>query len=188
MLASCARRVARPLLPGTPRTQEGKAQPAPLRYTDGVRSSEDFDDVYRRHAPIAFRRANRLLGTETEAHQVVHEVFLWLYERPAQYREQTHLSTSLYNAVTSACLNRLNRSRARDQAAHARDADPLRTLLVRMPAALAEVAVYYCMDELTPVEIARVLDTTRVHVDATIERLLKWMAEHDHDHEREAAR
>jgi RNA polymerase sigma factor (sigma-70 family) len=151
--------------------------------------SDEFDDLYRRHAPAAFRRARRLLGSEADAHEVVHDVFLSLFERPQQFAGQSRMSTFLYSAVTHACLNRIRNQRTRARLAFQHFSSPhtptsgdppaenhvlLRSLLLRMPAQLAEVAVYYYMDELTHDEISRLLDCSRRHVGDLLERLSAW--------------
>ena len=50
----------------------------------------------------------------------------------------------------------------------------LRSLLLRMPEPLAQVAVYYYMDELTHDDISRLLDCSRRHVGDLLERLAAW--------------
>jgi RNA polymerase sigma factor (sigma-70 family) len=154
-------------------------------------SSAAIDALYRTHAPRAFRRAQRLLGTESDAHEVVHDVFLSLFERPEQFGGESSMSTFLYSAVTHACLNRIrnqaNRVRLLQQ--HFADAPPiapgtypeqlaaLRWALVRLPEPLAQVAVYYYMDELTHDDIARILGCSRRHVGDLLVRVASFFEE-----------
>jgi RNA polymerase sigma-70 factor (ECF subfamily) len=148
-----------------------------------------FDALYRTHAPSAFRRARRMLGSDADAHEVVHDVFLSLLERPEQFAGKSSMTTFLYSAVTHACLNRLrnrktqsrlladNDARVRPGGAPAPPPDhsaTLRSALSAMPDPLAQVAVYYYMDELTHEEIARVLDCSRRHVGDLLQRLSRW--------------
>lgn len=154
-------------------------------------TAADLDRLYRTHAPRAFRRAQRMLGVEADAHEVVHDVFLRLFERPPQIRGETSMSTYLYSAVTNGCLNRIrdrgNRERLlREHAAHgaplAAGTHPellasLRWALARVPEPLAQVAVYYYMDELTHDDIARILGCSRRHVGHLLERLARWTVE-----------
>ena len=148
-----------------------------------------FDALYRAHAPSAYRRARRVLGSDADAHEVVHDVFLSLLERPEQFAGKSTLTTFLYSAVTHACLNRL-----RNQGTRARllrehevelrsgappvpqpdDAVLLRSALAAMPEPLAQVAVYYYLDELSHADIARVLDCSRRHVGDLLQRLSLW--------------
>jgi RNA polymerase sigma factor (sigma-70 family) len=150
----------------------------------------DFESLYRTHAANAFRRARRLLRDEAEAHEVVHDIFLSLYERPEQHSGRSSMSTFLFGVVTHACLNRIrdrkNRVRLLERhvgsvplpAAPATAADrtaQLRELLGLIPEPLAQVAVYAFFDELTHEEIARVLGCSRRQVGALLERLSRWM-------------
>jgi RNA polymerase sigma factor (sigma-70 family) len=110
---------------------------------------------------------------------------LSLFERPEQFRGASTMSTYLYSAVTYACLNRvrdrdnrLRLLREHGPATLAPVSQPdgermaaLRSVLARLPEPLAQVAVYYYMDELTHDDIARILGCSRRHVGNLIERL-----------------
>ena len=160
-----------------------------------TKHENELDELYRRHAPAAFRRARRLLGSQADAYEVVHDVFLSLFERPEQFAKQSSMSTFLYSAVTHACLNRIRNQQTRmrllfeehvttQRLATTQTTQPenralLRSLLQRMPEPLAEVAVYYYSDELTHEEISRVLGCSRRHVGDLIERLSSWVREHE---------
>jgi RNA polymerase sigma factor (sigma-70 family) len=146
-------------------------------------------DIYVRHAASVYRRALALLGSEAEAHEVLQDLFLGLLERPEQFRGRSQMSTFLYSATTHACLNRLRnqRNRARllrepsrtdtppaDDGAEAEQRVRVRQTLESLPEALAEVAVYYYVDELNQQEIADLLGCSRRHVGHLIERLEAW--------------
>jgi RNA polymerase sigma-70 factor (ECF subfamily) len=148
---------------------------------------DDFDMLYRTHAPGVFRRAEQLLRSEAEAREVVQDLFLSLYERPQQFAGRSKLTSFLYAATTNACLNRLrnqrNRARLTAQHLHAPDIDPgptpdalsaLRSALGRMPGPLAQVAVFYYFDELTHEEIARLLGCSARHVGNLVQRVDAW--------------
>ena len=153
-------------------------------------ATETLDDVYRRHAPSVFRRARRLLGSDADAHEIVQELFLSLFERPEQYRGQSALTTFMYSATTHACLNRIRnrKTRVRLLDRHARtsgtgEQDPklgpdelhgLHALLERMPEELARVAVYYCVDDLSHEQIARIVGCSKRHVGNLLERVAEW--------------
>jgi RNA polymerase sigma factor (sigma-70 family) len=155
-----------------------------------------FDALYRTHAPGAYRRARRVLGSEAEARELVHDVFVSLLERPEQFAGKSSLTTFLYSAVTHACLNRLRNhaTRARLAREHAAVLRPsgvpsaapdaaieLRAALSAMPEPLAQVAVYYYLDELTHDDIARVLDCSRRHVGDLLQRLAAWARAREED-------
>jgi RNA polymerase sigma factor (sigma-70 family) len=156
-------------------------------------TQQECNELYRKHAPGAFRRAQRLLGAASDADDVVQDVFVSLFEHYERYRGQSQITTYLYSAVTHACLNRLRnrRKRALLLRAHAfilgRSHDPgltaevsvcARDLLQRLPEPLAEVAVYHFVDELSRREIAAVLGCSHTHVGELIARLTRW-AEHE---------
>jgi RNA polymerase sigma factor (sigma-70 family) len=149
-------------------------------------------DLYRKLAPGAFRRAQRMLGSSADADDVVHDVFLALFEDYERFRGDSLVSTYVYGAVTHACLNRIrNQRKRRDLAAQHLDAtvhDPghaaeaatvVRDLLARLPEPLSEVAVYHYLDELTQREIASILGCSHTHVAALVERLTRWFTAHE---------
>jgi RNA polymerase sigma factor (sigma-70 family) len=151
-------------------------------------ATHDLELLYRTHAPVAFRRARRLLGSEPDAREVVHDVFLSLFERPGQYGGHSTVTTFLYSAITHACLNRLRNDRTRVRLLREHIPLPprsnvawdseisvtLRATLERMPQPLAQVAVYYYMDELTRDEIAQLLCCSLRHVGHLIQRITRW--------------
>jgi RNA polymerase sigma factor (sigma-70 family) len=149
-----------------------------------------LEALYRRYAPLVFRRARRLLGSDEEAHEVVQDVFLAIFEQPGHYEGRSSLTTYLYSASTHACLKRIARQRNRSRliAAHvapfaAGKIDGaltqerlylLHELLARMPVPLARVVVYAHVDDLTHDEIARILGCSRRQVGKLLERATAW--------------
>jgi RNA polymerase sigma-70 factor (ECF subfamily) len=149
----------------------------------------DLDALYRAHAPTVFRRARRVLGSEADAHEIVQDVFMSLYQNPEQFAGKSSVATFLYGVTTHACLNRLRNQRNRqrllsEQVAPAagdtsrplspEDLSLLHDSLRRMPEELAQVAVLYCVDGLTHEDIAQVLDCSRRHVGDLLERFRRW--------------
>jgi RNA polymerase sigma-70 factor (ECF subfamily) len=144
--------------------------------------------IYRRHAPTVFRRAQQILGNSADAHEVVQDVFLSLFENPAQFAGLSALTTFLYSMTTHTCLNRLrnqrNRARLLAENLHPEEGDPagltaeqlliLQRALATMPDELAQVAVYSCVDGLSHEEIARILSCSRRHVGDLLERVNEW--------------
>lgn len=149
----------------------------------------DFDRLYRLYAGAAFRRAQRILGNSADAHEIVHDVFLSLFERPEQFAAKSAFATFLYSMVTHACLNHLRNqtNRRRLLEAHApsvcvpsESAAPehvveLRALLERMPAQLAELAIYRYFDSLPQSDIARVLGCSSRQVTKLLEQLERFV-------------
>ncbi|MDD9937174.1 MAG: sigma-70 family RNA polymerase sigma factor [Myxococcales bacterium] len=148
-----------------------------------------FEEAYRRHAPGAFVRARRILGDESDAREVVHDVFVGLLERPAQYRGHSALGTFLYSAVTHACLNHLRNRRRRLRLLAERFLPPsaaphgeapvetaavLRATLRRMPPPLGEVAVYCYLDGLSHAEVAELIGCSRRQVSNHLAAIERW--------------
>lgn len=151
-------------------------------------SAAEFSALYRRHAPTAFRRARQILGNNADAHEVVQDLFLSLFEKPEQYAQASTFTTFLYAATTNACLNRLrnhkNRFRLRTEQAEVREGKGdalspeellvLRRALLEMPDDLARAAVYACVDGLSHQEIADLLACSRRHVGDLLTRVNEW--------------
>jgi RNA polymerase sigma factor (sigma-70 family) len=146
--------------------------------------SHAIEELYRLHAPAAFRRARRMLGDEADAHEVVQDVFVSLLQQPAQYAGDSSLATFLYSAVTHACLNRIRSRRTRErlgahggsatsrsQPMNAEDQLALHSALRELPEQLAHIAVYYYMDELTHDEIGRIIGCSRRQVGKLLDRI-----------------
>jgi RNA polymerase sigma-70 factor (ECF subfamily) len=152
-------------------------------------AATDFERLYRLHAGAAFRRAQRILGNAADAHEIVHDVFLSLFERPEQFAAKSAFATFLYSMVTHACLNHLRNqsNRRRLLEVHApsvcvpsESATPehvveLRALLQRMPEELAEVAIYRYFDSLPQSDIARVLGCSSRQVNKLLEQLERFV-------------
>jgi RNA polymerase sigma factor (sigma-70 family) len=157
------------------------------------RTKDLYEELYRQHAPAAFRRAQRMLGGVSDADEVVHDVFLRLFEQPEQFLGQSRVSTYLYSAVTHECLNRIRnrRTRARlteqrrhlwsasDPGTSAESAVVVRELLAQLPATLAAVAVYYYFDELSQREIAGLLDCSHSQVGNLLAQLASWLKDQE---------
>jgi RNA polymerase sigma-70 factor (ECF subfamily) len=172
----------------TPRDRRAQVCDA---WRDSRMQCDDFvAQAYRRHAPVVFRRARQILGTEAEARDIVQDVFLSLFENAHQFQGKSSLTSFLYSVTTHACLNRVrdqkNRARLEQEhfaaaGAHERDSrlTPeqlaiLHRTLQRMPDELATVTVYYVVDGLTHQEIASLLDCSRRHVGHLLERVERW--------------
>ncbi len=153
--------------------------------------------LYRRYGSLVFRRAMALLRSEAEALEVMQDVFLSLVENPAQFSQQSRVSTFLYAATTHACLNhmrnrdnrrrlRLERSQELEQQhdfrlLSAEQSLALKRALRQMPEDLAEVAIYRFLDGMSHEEIATALRCSRRHVGNLLARLRRWAADHAPD-------
>jgi RNA polymerase sigma factor (sigma-70 family) len=147
-----------------------------------VWDAREYDACYRRYAPMVQRRARALLGNESEALDVMQDLFTSLFERPEQFAGKSQLSTFLYAATTHACWTRLRKSRTRarlleqhaqsgHESARGDHLSELRNVLAQLDEELAQVAVYYYLDEMTHAEIAEQIGCSRRQVGYLLERL-----------------
>ena len=138
----------------------------------------EIEALYRRYGALVRRRARSILGDEHEAQDAMQEVFVRVIAAMNEFRGQSQPSTWLYRITTNLCLNRIRDSRRRrDRLAEAADegqapmtpAPPptpearttLRAVLARVDDELAQVAVYYYVDDMDQAEIASVLGVSR---------------------------
>jgi RNA polymerase sigma-70 factor (ECF subfamily) len=143
-----------------------------------------IETLYVSHGPAVLRRARQLLGDEAEAQEVLHDVFTSLIQDPGQFAGKSSAMTFLYRMTTNAALGRLRRRRTHARllaenyggreeptAPNAEMLLELRAWLASLPEELAQVAVYYHMDELTQDELASVLGCSRQWVGKLLQRL-----------------
>jgi RNA polymerase sigma-70 factor (ECF subfamily) len=140
--------------------------------------------VYRSHGDLVLRRAQQILGDETEAREALQEIFMPLVQDPSPLDGARSLTAWLYAATTHHCLNvlRNRRNRARlvtenlaPLAPRSRDGEgqaraEVREALARLPDDLARAAVYYWLDEMTHEEIAELLGYSRRHIGNLLEQ------------------
>jgi RNA polymerase sigma-70 factor (ECF subfamily) len=149
----------------------------------------DIGRLYRDHGHVVLRRARGILGSEHEAQEALHEIFLGLVRDPSQFAGRSSVTTWLYSVTTHHCLNRLRdggrrrrllaeRVDATGQAGARGEALAVaRDLLARMPEALARAAVYHFIDEMTHAEISELLGCSRRHIGDLLQRALAWAQE-----------
>ena len=73
--------------------------------------NQSFEILYRQFGPMVYRRCRGLLGSDEEAQDLMHDVFVELIRR-YDLGDLKHPSSLLYTIATTRCLNRL-RSRKR---------------------------------------------------------------------------
>jgi len=142
-----------------------------------------IDEIYRRYGDVVLRRARQILGNDQDAREALQQLFMSLLSDPQQFAGRSSITSWLYSATTHLCLNAIRNRKTRLRLAEARvsadqDVEParadriaqVRQLLALLPAELAEVVVYYYVDEMTHDEIAAVLGCSRRQVGYLIER------------------
>ena len=87
------------------------AMDAPLLAATARGDRDAFATLYRRHAPASFGLALRLLGNRAEAEDVVHDVFLKLFDAAGDIRDADRLSAWLKRATANACSDALRARR-----------------------------------------------------------------------------
>lgn len=136
--------------------------------------------MYASHGHMVLRRALRILGDEQEAQDVLQEIFISLLQKPEAFEGRSQMTTFLYSATTHRCLNRLRdkKTRARllqkerrEETTAARDGIvTARQLLAQLPDDLAQVVVYYYLDDMTHEEIAGQMGCARRTVGSLLEQ------------------
>ena len=82
-----------------------------------LRDPRQFNDAYRRLAPVAFAAANRVLRDPAAAEDVVQDVFMQLWLRPSAYDpERGALARYVGMLSRSRAMDRWRSSSARDAA------------------------------------------------------------------------
>jgi len=150
-------------------------------------SPEEVERLYREHAPSVLRRARTILRDEDDARDALQEIFLSLIDTEV-FDERGGTTAWFYVRTTNLCLNRIRngKNRARLRAVRLSAVGPAPgggesravalDVLARLPAELAQVAVYYYCDEMTHEEIAVLLGCSRRHVGHLIERFHREVA------------
>jgi RNA polymerase sigma-70 factor (ECF subfamily) len=146
----------------------------------------ELEGLYRAYGPLVRRRARTILGDDLEAQDAMQEVFVRVIGAMNEFRRQSQPSTWLYRITTNLCLNRLRDGRRRrDHLVRLGEEAPrtvrapglppearatLRRVLAQIAPELAEIAVYYYVDEMDQAEIARALGVSRRTIGYRLDR------------------
>ena len=145
-------------------------------------------DWYPRYAPLVFRRALQLMGSESAATDITQEVFIRAARNIGRFDTRAKPSTWLYRITTNLCLNRLRDSGRRREllAQNAAEVTPgsvphdvekmasMRRLLARADPQQADAAVAVFVDGMTHAEAAEHMEVSRRTVGNLIERFTRW--------------
>jgi RNA polymerase sigma-70 factor (ECF subfamily) len=128
-----------------------------------------MESLYRTYGSMVLRRARTLLGDDTAAQDMVQEVFMKAIRAFPGFRGESSLTTWLYQVTTNRCLNAIRDGARRRRALERRmppsepvtesaeDRVGVDELLKKLPRELAEVAIYYYVDQMNQDEIAALL-------------------------------
>ncbi len=147
-------------------------------------TSAEIERLYRSHGHIVLRRARLLVGSESDAQEVLQEIFASLLREPDSLHNSAAAVGWLYQATTHHCLNQLRNRRtgARLLDAHvaprqselvsgnAEALADVRRLLARMDEETAQAVVYTHLDGMTHSETAELLGCSRRQVGYLLER------------------
>ncbi|MGZ3460043.1 MAG: RNA polymerase sigma factor [Archangium sp.] len=153
--------------------------------------SQQIASLFDQHGPRVYRRALRLLGNPADAEEATQEIFIRALRAADGFRQQSQMTTWLYQITTHYCLN-LIRDRTRraelheehvapmvdgsDRAEPARPEDLvlLRRLLSTADERQAAAAVYVFLDGMSHEEAAEVLGVSKRTVGNLLERFQAW--------------
>ncbi|MFL5345041.1 MAG: RNA polymerase sigma factor [Hyalangium sp.] len=156
--------------------------------------SRHIAQLFERHGPRVYRRALRLLGNPGDAEEATQEIFIRVFRSVGGFREQSQLTTWLYQITTNYCLN-LIRDRSRRAELHQAHVGPLadessrsdptrpedlvllRRLLVTADERQAAAAVYVFLDGMSHEEAAELLGVSKRTVGNLLERFQAWAQE-----------
>jgi RNA polymerase sigma factor (sigma-70 family) len=143
----------------------------------------EVERVYREYGDLVLRRAQRIMGSDSEAQEILQELFMSFVRNPEQLDGKTSMTAWLYSATTHLCLNTIRNRKTRSRLLHLRsvpaegapprveDALTAQQLLAQLPDELAQVAVYYYLDEMTHEEIAEVIGCSRRQVGNLLQQV-----------------
>jgi RNA polymerase sigma factor (sigma-70 family) len=137
----------------------------------------DLARFYARYGGAVFRRARRLLRSESGAEDACQEVFVRLWRARPDFAAASPV-TWLYRVTTNYCLNQIRNDRRRrigEQSASEATAASfelsLSLLLRGLPESLHELALYYYVDQLSQAEIAPLLGVSQRTVSTRLREL-----------------
>jgi RNA polymerase sigma-70 factor (ECF subfamily) len=142
---------------------------------------DELRALYVELAPAVHRRALGLLHDESEAWDVVQELFRKLVEEPAAFRREARPFTFAYRVTTNICLNilRARQVRASPPVDIEPAAQPVRAdarelilkLLERLDTRELQIATLHFFDGLTQDEIGEVVGLSRKTVGLELQKI-----------------
>ena len=150
----------------------------------------EFEALVRQHQGMVFSIAFHFLHDRSAAEELAQDVFLQLHRHLDTLASADHVTHWLRRVTTHRCIDYSRRRRFRflsldsvpEPAVDAPSHDPflsqqLRTLIGALPGAARMAIVLRYQEDLTPDEIARVLDRPVATVKSQLQRALKTLRE-----------
>src|SRR5436190_18639769 len=150
----------------------------------------DFETLVHRHQAMVFSIALHFLHDRPAAEELAQDVFLQLHRHLDAMQSADHVTFWLRRVTTHRCIDYSRRRRFNflrldavpEPAAATSTPDPLlsrrlRALVQKLPAPARMAVVLRYQEDLTPEEIARVLDRPVATVKSQLQRSLKTLKE-----------
>jgi RNA polymerase sigma-70 factor (ECF subfamily) len=157
---------------------------------DSADRALDFEVLVRRHQAMVFSIAVHFLQDRQAAEELAQDVFLQLHRHLDAMQSSDHVTFWLRRVTTHRCIDYSRRRRFRfvrldsvpEPAAEISSPDPLlsrrlRALVASLPGPARIAVVLRYQEDLTPEEIARVLDRPVATVKSQLQRALKTLRE-----------
>jgi RNA polymerase sigma-70 factor (ECF subfamily) len=150
----------------------------------------DFEGLVHRHQAMVFSIAFHFLRDRSAAEELAQDVFLQLHRHLGALQSPDHVTFWLRRVTAHRCIDYSRRrrfpflslERVPEPVAHTGASDPLLSRLLRglvseLPAPARMAIVLRYQEDLTPEEIARVLDRPVATVKSQLQRALKTLRE-----------
>lgn len=150
----------------------------------------EFEALVHQHQAMVFSIALHFLHDRSAAEELAQDVFLQLHRHLSAMQSAEHVTFWLRRVTTHRCIDYSRRRRfnflrldaVAEPAAAVAVADPLlsrrmRALIAKLPAPARMAVVLRYQEDLTPEEIARVLDRPVATVKSQLQRSLKTLKE-----------
>jgi len=66
---------------------------------------KEFEELYKRYAPVLYRTAYRMVKNDADALDVVQEAFIRIYNGLSKFRNESHIQTWMYRIVMNLCYD-----------------------------------------------------------------------------------
>jgi RNA polymerase sigma-70 factor (ECF subfamily) len=156
--------------------------------TARVNGPLDFEILIRRHQAMVFSIAFHFLQDRSAAEELAQDVFLQLHRHLDALQSPDHVTFWLRRVTTHRCIDHRRRRRfhflgleaVAEPATETPSPDPflsrrLRALVASLPGPARMAVVLRYQEDLTPEEIARVLDRPVATVKSQLQRALKTL-------------
>jgi RNA polymerase sigma-70 factor (ECF subfamily) len=80
-----------------------------------------YDELYRRHVDIVYRRISRLVGPDPDREDLVQQVFIGVFGSLRSFRGEAAFGTWLYRVIANVAFDHLRRRRRQHEVPSAED-------------------------------------------------------------------